>query len=893
MFNWFRRKFGNEATQEEEKQKQPTKSAQSDTQAKETKKEPETKTAQPSNDTSKEDYLNWAKAAYQNIQQRKAQEKDKAEITVTDKNEQKESTIEASTKTTELETKVESTAPVAITDTTSEIEEETKPKVESTTPVAITDTTSEIEEETKPKVESTAPVAITDTTSEIEEETKPKVESTTPVAIIDTTSEIEEETKPKVESTAPVAITDTTSEIEEETKPKVESTTPVAITDTTSEIEEETKPKVESTAPVAIIDTTPEIEEETKPKVESTTPVAITDTTSEIEEETKTKVESTTPVAITDTTSEIEEETKPKVESTAPVAITDTTPEIEEETKPKVESTAPVAITDTTPEIEEETKTKVESTAPVAITDTTSEIEEETKPKVESTAPVAIIDTTPEIEEETKPKVESTTPVAITDTTSEIEEETKTKVESTTPVAITDTTSEIEEETKPKVESTAPVAITDTTPEIEEETKPKVESTTPVAITDTTSEIEEETKTKVESTTPVAITDTTSETTDISSASASVPAWMRKSDGLERLKKTAIETPVQEEEQKQPTAEDDLAFDEEFVWSAQVLAAQGRKPEDISEEEINWLKRLRQGLGKTRRSLINQLKAIVGQGPLNEDAVMEIEALLLQADVGIEATDYIINTLQNQLRQESLPPEQAIAYLKTILRDVLDQPLQNVEDSAFIPEKDTLNIWLMTGVNGAGKTTTIGKLAHLAQKSGYSCLIAAADTFRAAAVEQVKVWGERSSTPVIANPGKNTDPAAVVFDGITAAQSRSTELLLVDTAGRLQNKKNLMEELTKIRRIIDKKAPDALVESLLVLDATLGQNGLRQAQVFSEAAKLSGVVLTKLDGTAKGGVALAVAQQLNLPIRFVGAGEGIEDLRPFSSYEFVEALLNG
>ena len=211
----------------------------------------------------------------------------------------------------------------------------------------------------------------------------------------------------------------------------------------------------------------------------------------------------------------------------------------------------------------------------------------------------------------------------------------------------------------------------------------------------------------------------------------------------------------------------------------------------------------------------------------------------------------------------------------------------------FEPEKGKLNIWMLTGVNGVGKTTTIGKLAHLSKQSGYSCMIAAADTFRAAAVEQVKVWGERSQVEVIANPGKNTDPAAVVYDGIEAAKSREVELLLVDTAGRLQNKKNLMAELSKIRRIIDKKAESAVVESLLVLDATLGQNGLRQAEVFSEAAQLSGVILTKIDGTAKGGVALAVARQLNLPIRFVGAGEGIEDLRPFSSYEFVEALLSG
>jgi fused signal recognition particle receptor len=410
--------------------------------------------------------------------------------------------------------------------------------------------------------------------------------------------------------------------------------------------------------------------------------------------------------------------------------------------------------------------------------------------------------------------------------------------------------------------------------------------TTPPVVEETEIPIAAETETETET--------ETEQPTDVEPpVTESVPAWMRKSDALERLKETAVDLPEPEKPKKPKAPEAEPSLDENFVWSANILAAQGRRPEEISEEEINWLTKLREGLGKTRRSLINQLKAVVGQGPLNEDAVMAIEAMLLQADVGIEATEYIIETLQKKLREESLPPDDAIAYLKTILVNILDRPLQGEQNPEFVPEKDILNIWLLTGVNGAGKTTTIGKLANLAQKSGYSCTIAAADTFRAAAVEQVKIWGERTNTPVIANPGKNTDPAAVVFDAIAAVTSRKVELLLVDTAGRLQNKKNLMEELTKIRSIIDKKAPDAKVESLLVLDATLGQNGLRQAQVFSEAAKLSGVVLTKLDGTAKGGVALAVAQQLNLPIRFIGAGEGIEDLRPFSSYEFVEALLSG
>lgn len=386
-------------------------------------------------------------------------------------------------------------------------------------------------------------------------------------------------------------------------------------------------------------------------------------------------------------------------------------------------------------------------------------------------------------------------------------------------------------------------------------------------------------------------------------ADAPVQAFWAKAEQAqaereERLERLAAEAILEPEPEPEPTAEPafvplDIDLDEAFLWSAEVLASQGRRPDQISIEEITWLNKLRQGLDKTRRGLVNQLKSIVGQGPLNDEAVDEIESLLLQADVGVAATDKIIGSLQAKLKEETLPPEQAINYLKKLLRDMLDAPLEGGHNLTFTPEKDKLSIWLMTGVNGAGKTTTIGKLTHIAKKSGFNCLIGAADTFRAAAVEQVKVWGQRSGVEVIANPGQNTDPASVVFDAISAAKSRGTELLLIDTAGRLQNKRNLMDELSKVRKIIDKKAPEANVESLLVLDSTLGQNGLRQAQVFAEAAQLSGVVLTKLDGTARGGVALAVVQQLGLPIRFIGAGEGIEDLRPFSSYEFVEALLNG
>jgi len=486
----------------------------------------------------------------------------------------------------------------------------------------------------------------------------------------------------------------------------------------------------------------------------------------------------------------------------------------------------------------------------------------------------------------------------------ETEKETTTPAE-TTPLTLEETTTLVETAPLTVEEITTPTETASLTP------KETSESVTEEAATvgETPTEVEATEEKPVNSLpepspqSPIPTPHSQETTTEVAATTASaVPFWAKddRQARLERLKATAIEEPEPEVKPAVATVATEtteeipeIAFDDGFLWSAEVLAAQGRRPEDVSVEEITWLKKLRQGLDKTRRNLINQLKAIVGQGPLNQDAVQEIEALLLQADVGVEATDYIINALQSKLREEALPPDAAIAYLKKILRDMLEAPLQKSHKRSIAPEKETFHIWLITGVNGAGKTTTIGKIAHLADKSDYKCLIAAADTFRAAAVEQVKVWGQRSGVEVIANPGNNTDPAAVVFDAISAAKSRGTELLLIDTAGRLQNKKNLMDELSKIRRIIAKKAPDATVQSLLVLDATLGQNGLRQAEVFSEAAQLSGVVLTKLDGTAKGGVALAVVKQLGLPIRFIGAGEGIEDLRPFSSYEFVEALLSG
>ena len=371
----------------------------------------------------------------------------------------------------------------------------------------------------------------------------------------------------------------------------------------------------------------------------------------------------------------------------------------------------------------------------------------------------------------------------------------------------------------------------------------------------------------------------------------------RQQELLERAIETPEPAPATTAAPETPAAPADEAapqlgaFDDDFTWSAEVLAAQGRNLSDISLEEIDWLGRLRRGMEKTRRGFVTQLLDNLGDDPLTPEVLDDLESLLLRADVGVKATDQVLDALRKRLNEEVVEPAEGIRFLKEQLKGLLDAPIQASGAQLLAPERGRLNVWLMVGVNGVGKTTTLGKLANLAVRSGYSCLIAAADTFRAAAVQQVAVWGERSGVTVVSNPSANADPAAVVFDAIGAAQSKGTDLVLVDTAGRLQTKHNLMEELSKVRRIVDKLAPEAQVQSLLVLDASQGQNGLKQAMAFAQAAGLTGVVITKLDGSSRGGVALAVASEAGLPIRFIGAGEGIRDLRPFNSFEFVEALL--
>ena len=311
------------------------------------------------------------------------------------------------------------------------------------------------------------------------------------------------------------------------------------------------------------------------------------------------------------------------------------------------------------------------------------------------------------------------------------------------------------------------------------------------------------------------------------------------------------------------------------------------QPKAAPNEKKGFFARLKQGLAKTSTSLGEGMASIfLGKKEIDDDLLEEIETLLLTSDVGYEATQTIIENLTNKIKRNQLADSGA---LYQALKQELVTMLQPVEQHLVIDSSHTPYVILVVGVNGAGKTTTIGKLAKKLQLSGKKVMLAAGDTFRAAAVEQLQVWGERNNIPVIAQH-TGADSASVIFDAIQSATSKGFDVLIADTAGRLHNKEHLMEELKKVRRVITKIDATAPHETLLVLDAGTGQNALSQAKLFNQAVALTGLTLTKLDGTAKGGVIFALANQMQLPIRYIGVGEGIDDLRPFEAKSFVEAI---
>lgn len=315
-----------------------------------------------------------------------------------------------------------------------------------------------------------------------------------------------------------------------------------------------------------------------------------------------------------------------------------------------------------------------------------------------------------------------------------------------------------------------------------------------------------------------------------------------------------------------------------------------RKKETKQDKKTGFFSRLKEGLSKTRAGLTDKLADLfLGSRAIDENLLEELETLLITADVGIEATQRIISDLTRRVSRKELGDGQALLIA---LKDNMQKVLAEVESPLKLPPSGNGTfVILMVGINGAGKTTTIGKLAKRYQKEGYSVMLAAGDTFRAAAVEQLQTWGERNNVPVIAQHGR-ADSASVIFDALQSAKSKNIDILIADTAGRLHTQDNLMEELKKVKRVMGKIDPDAPHEVMLVLDAGTGQNAISQASEYHKAVDVSGLTLTKLDGTARGGVIFALAEKLAIPIRYIGVGEGIDDLRPFNATDFINALLS-
>lgn len=303
---------------------------------------------------------------------------------------------------------------------------------------------------------------------------------------------------------------------------------------------------------------------------------------------------------------------------------------------------------------------------------------------------------------------------------------------------------------------------------------------------------------------------------------------------------------------------------------------------------MGFFDKLKKGLETTRKNFTEKIEQIiVGYAKIDDEFLDELEEALIMADVGVKTSTRLMEEIRKGIKSKEIKvPED----LKTFLQDKISAILNEGEDTSVVAENPP-TVVIVVGVNGVGKTTTIGKLGNYYKEQGKTVMLAAADTFRAAAIDQLEIWGQRIHVDVIKH-SEGSDPAAVAFDAVQAAKARKVDILIIDTAGRLHTKSNLMEELKKISRVIKREIPDAPHETLLVLDATTGQNAINQAELFSKAAPVSGVVLTKLDGTAKGGVVIGIKSELKMPVKWIGVGEGVNDLRPFNSSDFAKALFN-
>ncbi|MGI5997181.1 MAG: signal recognition particle-docking protein FtsY [Lutispora sp.] len=379
------------------------------------------------------------------------------------------------------------------------------------------------------------------------------------------------------------------------------------------------------------------------------------------------------------------------------------------------------------------------------------------------------------------------------------------------------------------------------------------------------------------------------------------------SDFFKRLfkkNKDVKEEKLAEDNVKEPNAQEDEEYLSDEEIEKLIIEEMDQEDQEISEEKEeepkteaeeeaeetenkgSFFKKLKDGLFKTRKNITDRLNSVISSfKSIDEDLFEELEEILITSDVGVETTMRLLDGVRKKVKEEKVSDPKAVIDL--LKDEILALMSENVEP----PKNEYPQIIVVIGVNGVGKTTSVGKIANRYKKAGKKVLIAAADTFRAAAIEQLEIWSNRVGVDIIKHQ-EGSDPAAIIYDAISAAKSRKTDVVICDTAGRLHNKKNLMEELKKIFRVIDREYPEANREVYLVLDATTGQNAIIQAKVFKEAADITGIVLTKLDGTAKGGIVIAIKSELNIPVRLVGVGEKIDDLQEFNAVDFVNALFS-
>ena len=436
-------------------------------------------------------------------------------------------------------------------------------------------------------------------------------------------------------------------------------------------------------------------------------------------------------------------------------------------------------------------------------------------------------------------------------------------------------------------------ALTETPSETVEKVEEHVEVAKEAAVETVSEAVEQVQKTVSEM--PSEVAETAEEVAEQAEA-VKEAAVETVSEAVEQVQETVSEMPSEVAEAAEKAAEQAEAVKEEAVEAVSeaveqvqeaVVETPAEAPAPVEEHKLSWAARLKQGLTKSRDKMAKSLAGVFGGGQIDEDLYEELETVLITSDMGMEATEYLMKDVRDRVSLKGLKDGNE---LRGALKDALYDLIKPLEKPLVLPETKEPFVIMLAGINGAGKTTSIGKLAKYFQSQGKSVLLAAGDTFRAAAREQLQAWGERNNVTVISQT--TGDSAAVCFDAVQAAKARGIDIVLADTAGRLPTQLHLMEEIKKVKRVLQKAMPDAPHEIIVVLDANIGQNAVNQVKAFDEALGLTGLIVTKLDGTAKGGILAALASDRPVPVRYIGVGEGIDDLRPFNAKAFVDALLD-